>query len=515
MAPKELDRANFHDDHYDQRSVSSTDEATVDSNQSPRKSNTKKEMSDPPTRTLSFVSAAIFNPPNPSSLFKQSLVVLAVFVLGICTGVGYVGWVQQHYGFGKDPALEKQYLPFGPTTHQPTLDLLAAQSIALSEQLKKEASKRRKQMLLNRDNPNQRKPLLATLFGVEYGNVIAAGGTDQAQKAPAIEVSPHWYSLASNKQVQLAPSETNMIQDIGQKVHQNIPDLAQRAVQVSWGGPQTAVPETNWWSPKRPNHSNELSALDGGHSLYAYLFIMKWNPHPHFPFRLCGENGCPPERALAHTLQWREVYKPWLAPPSLLEENAKGYSYHRGFSPSDTPGGKHGTVWLRLGHKVKHDLSFFRGILHSGDRAIAEGLIESKGETGKFNVVIDCAGFSLSGTPTLHALKQGVTMLQDHFPNRLGMIFLAHLSRPGEIFLKIVLSLITKEVRDKIKILPNHDKAKSLAILKTVVEEEYIPQWLGGTDPYQFDVESYYPPHLRCSEEEAQEFLQSMPYHAN
>lgn len=509
-----MEKAHFHDDHYDQRSVSSTDEATVDSNQPHQKSNTRK-TSDPPPRTLSFASTAIFNPPNSSSLIsKQSLVILVVFVLGIYTGICYVGWVQQNYGFGKDPALEKQYLPFGPTTHETTAGLLEAQSIALSTKLKKEFMNGKKQMLLNRDNPNQRKPLVGTLFGLEYGNLISAGAKDEAQKAPSIRVSPHWYSLASNNRIQLTPSETSTIQDIGQKVHHNIPDLAQRAVQVSWGGPQNAVPETNWWSPKHPKHPNELSSLDGGHSLYAYLFIMKWDKHPKFPFRLCGEHGCPPERALSHTLQWREAYKPWLAPPSLLVENANGYSYHRGFSPSETPGGKHGTVWLRLGHRVKNDLSFFRGILHSGDRAIAEALIESKGETGKFNVVIDCAGFSLSGTPSLHALKQGVTMLQDHFPNRLGMIFLVHLSRPGEIFLKIVLSLITKEVRDKIKILPNHDKAKSLAVLRTVVEEDYIPQWLGGTDSYQFDAETYYPQHLRCTEEEALEFLQSMPYHA-
>ena len=94
------------------------------------------------------------------------------------------------------------------------------------------------------------------------------------------------------------------------------------------------------------------------------------------------------------------------------------------------------------------------------------------------------------------------------------MIFLVNLSRPGQVMLNIILALITKEVRDKIKILPNHNPAKSMAILKTVVEEHSIPDWLGGKDTYRFSLDQYYPPHHRCSEEEGREFLTTMPYHA-
>jgi hypothetical protein len=83
------------------------------------------------------------------------------------------------------------------------------------------------------------------------------------------------------------------------------------------------------------------------------------------------------------------------------------------------------------------------------------------------------------------------------------------------MFLKVVLRCgVTKEVRDKVKILPTHDRQKRLAILRTVVEEEYIPDWLGGTDTYRFHVDDYYPHYLHCTEDEAQEFITSMPYHA-
>ena len=501
-------------------------------------------------------------------LFKQSLLVSIVFVLGLYSGIAYVGRVQHQYGFGQNAVLERRYLPYGPVTfhacercQQHTTTTTAAAASNNSIVVPQPATNNKKKGIrLNRDHP-QRQPsaVVPTLFGMEYDHLVGPNSDDETtarttntntdgqspaasnthqprQKASAAsrhDISPDLYQLASTRQVSLAPSEAAMIQTIGNSATTYMPDLHQRAAQVSWGGPHHAEPATHWWFPvpaaaASDSNASDLSKLEGGHLLYAYLFIMKWNPHPQFPFRLCGEQGCPPERAMAHTLEWREKYKPWLVPPSVLRENEKGYVYHRGLSPihnsssgdddESTTGssstGKHGTVVVRLNHKVQNDLSFFRGILHSADRAIADALKESNGEVGKFNVIFDCQGFSLSHAPTIHALKQGVTMLQDHYPNRLGMIFLSRLSRVGEVFLRVVLGLITKEVRDKIKILPHHDQAKSMAILKMVLEEESIPDYMGGTDTYRFSVDSYYPPEYRCTEDEAQEFLTTMPYHA-
>jgi hypothetical protein len=94
------------------------------------------------------------------------------------------------------------------------------------------------------------------------------------------------------------------------------------------------------------------------------------------------------------------------------------------------------------------------------------------------------------------------------------MIFVAQLSMAGEMMLSIVLKLISKEVQDKVKILPSQDPEKSMAILLKIVEEETIPDWLGGANCHQFNVEEYYPSHLRFTEEESHEFLNTMPYHA-
>ena len=480
-----------------------------------------------------------------SSSAKQSLLVVGVFAVGLVSGMAYVGWIQNRYGYGKDVAMEQRYLPFGPVTSSACLEQHQGQI----EQHQQELTAAEVARSIPVEQQQEPSTFVPTLFGMNYHQLVgrqrssapadAITGTVDKQQASQKRrrqqqssankqhgVSSDLYRLATTREVSLAPSEVAMIQSVAKDVQANIPNFKERAQQVSWGGPHRAVPETDWWFPSEDNNNNDdlsdLSKLEGGHLLYAYLYIMKWNPNPQFPFRLCGETGCPPERAVAHSLEWREAYKPWIVPPSVLEENERGYVYHRGFSPiiqnsddvSPASAGKHGTVFVRLNHSVKDDISFFRGILHSADRAIADSLMESNGEVGKFNVIFDCQGFSLSNAPSRHALKQGVTMLQDHFANRLGMIFLAQLPRVGEIFLRVVLGLITKEVRDKIKILPYHDKAKSLAILKMVLEEESIPDYMGGTDTYRFDVEAYYPPEVRGTEEEAREFLTTMPYHA-
>ena len=116
--------------------------------------------------------------------------------------------------------------------------------------------------------------------------------------------------------------------------------------------------------------------------------------------------------------------------------------------------------------------------------------------------------------PKLGDAKKGIVMLQDHYPNRLGMIVLANFSRVAEFLLTMIKPLITKEVRDKILILPK-DADKRRDILETIVQNEYIPDYLGGTDTYRFNVKEYYSDtSLQFSNEEAIRYQTEMPYHA-
>jgi hypothetical protein len=104
-------------------------------------------------------------------------------------------------------------------------------------------------------------------------------------------------------------------------------------------------------------------------------------------------------------------------------------------------------------------------------------------------------------------------MLQDHYPNRLGAVLLVNLSRTAELIINVIKPLLTKEVRDKLYILP-HDPKKLLAALEVIVDKQFILTWLGGKDDFVVNVDTYYPESMHISEEQGKEFLTAMPYHA-
>lgn len=291
--------------------------------------------------------------------------------------------------------------------------------------------------------------------------------------------------------------------------------LDEKLKSVPWGGSQQHSP---WWSGQ-----------DGGPTLLnSYLKVMNWpaDLQTNFPFALCKQT-CPSAFALAHTLQWRLVYQPWKMSPSAIHENRNGFVYVRGHAKSlqqqqpqhgkhHHEGHGHAMVWIRGGVHTSppEPTSYFRALLNSLDKAIAENLQRSHNKVGKFNVVIDAHSASFQMLPKLGHVKKGIVMLQDHYPNRLGMIVLANFSRVAEFLLTMIKPLITKEVRDKIFILPK-DAVKRREILQAIVEEEYIPDYLGGTDTYRFNVKEYYhDKSLQFSDEDARRYETEMPYHA-
>ena len=103
-------------------------------------------------------------------------------------------------------------------------------------------------------------------------------------------------------------------------------------------------------------------------------------------------------------------------------------------------------------------------------------------------------------------------MLQDHFPDRLGIILLTNLGRVGEFLVGIVKPLISDEVRQKIIVLPRNERLR-LEMLRAVVGLDNVPKWLGGEDAYEFDPKTYYAGSVMMSDEESTTYTKIMPYH--
>lgn len=332
---------------------------------------------------------------------------------------------------------------------------------------------------------------------------------------PSKEMMEKYKSGFTPERLEVPKDHQQLIVELAERTEKLVPDWEERASKVQWGG--AAWP---WYvsQAKSTGDATDLERLRGGSLYFGYLRIMQWPKtlYAHFPFKLCAK-GCNSEVALGHTLEWREKFKPWMYSPAVVKENEKGFVFFHGFSDPKEEGenSSHAIVWIRGGLRNKiDDTAQTRAYVNTLERAVAASLQRSNGRVGKFNVVLDGTGFSFRLMPSVHAVKAFVTMLQDHFPDRLGMILMTNLGSVGEMLANIILKLLSEEVRNKIIVLP-HDPQERQLILNTVVGYQNSPTWLGGPDTYEFNVNEYYKdPALMLSDKEAIEYVETMPYHA-
>ncbi|KAL9187003.1 hypothetical protein ACHAXT_010723 [Thalassiosira profunda] len=303
--------------------------------------------------------------------------------------------------------------------------------------------------------------------------------------------------------------------------------LQERLDAVAWGGIDDDA--TRWWPRKDATDPKKVAAQsEGGRLLAAYLKIMKWVPNLHvkYPFRLCKE-GCDSEVAILHTLEWRTKYQPWCVSDSTVQFNKAGFVYNRGHSragpkqraeekdASSLAQAGHSMVWYRPGLASPSDDPelYGRTMINALEMAVADSLVRNKGTIGRFNVVMDCEGMGSKNSPSMTNVKKLFSVLQDHFPDRLGVLLAANLSGLTQMLMKMVLPFVTEDVRAKIHIIPNAEEERREMLLQFMDESE-IPDWLGGNDDYRFDANEYYEGKCILPEEGILEYRTTMPYHA-
>ena len=320
----------------------------------------------------------------------------------------------------------------------------------------------------------------------------------------------------------------------------------ERADSVPWGGLSA---ESNRWYPRRDSRhppAKISSHVDGGRLMSAYLKIMKWPPdlRANYPFRLCRD-GCGSEVSALHTLEWREKYMPWCVSASGVEFNRDGFVYASGHSRpgrGQTDGSKakalpyplseagHSILWYRPGLATVDDPEVYgRVLINSLERAVSDSLYRNGGEVGRFNVVMDCAGMGSRNSPPLREVKRIFSFMQDHFPDRLGVLLVANLGTMPRMLMNLVLPFVTEDVRAKIHVIPAGEDER-MAMLGQVMDADQVPGWLAGgrggsasgdeggrRRRNEFRAEEYYGGVAGAcvlSDEEATEYLRSMPYHA-
>ncbi len=216
----------------------------------------------------------------------------------------------------------------------------------------------------------------------------------------------------------------------------------------------------------------------------------------NFPGSGVCKDGCPVDFAIYNTLRFREEYQPWKITPSTYETNKVGWMFVRGYSPSrydpDPSIAGSSILWFNPGmYKMQDPEPYFRVILNSLEVCISDALTRSDGRVAKCNVVLNCEGFGLSYIPPIAQTKRLLKLMQDNYPDKLGVLVIANIAGASQMFLKVVLPLLPVVVRQKIHLLPNDD-VKRIAMMKHLVHEPFIPKHFGGSDSYKFNADEYY-----------------------
>ncbi|KAL7535929.1 hypothetical protein ACHAXR_006815 [Thalassiosira sp. AJA248-18] len=325
-------------------------------------------------------------------------------------------------------------------------------------------------------------------------------------------------------------NEKDQIASLSEGLNMPYKPFQERLDAVAWGGINTD--STRWWQRKDTKDPKRISSQSaGGRLLMAYLKIMKWpkSMHVKYPFRLCAK-GCDAEVSLLHTLEWREKYKPWCMSDASVQFNKAGFIYSRGHSragprqrleaekakdPSMLDNAGHSMVYYRPGLASPSDDPglYGRSMINGLELAVADSLARNKGTIGRFNVVMDCKGMGSKQSPSIADVKKLFSVLQDHFPDRLGVLLAANLSGLTQMLMKMVLPFVTEDVRAKIHIIPNGEDERREMLLQFMDEEE-IPYYLGGKDEYRFDPKEYYQGKCILPEDGIFGYVTSMPYHA-
>merc|ERR1712127_216566 len=104
-----------------------------------------------------------------------------------------------------------------------------------------------------------------------------------------------------------------------------------------------------------------------------------------FPYDYCKPKTCHATFAVKHSLKFREIFKPWIVTPSVIQENRDGFIFVHGHSPDYGDQLGPSLVFLRPGlHIVENVDAYIRTMVNTFEIAVAEALHRSGGRFGMF-----------------------------------------------------------------------------------------------------------------------------------
>jgi len=188
---------------------------------------------------------------------------------------------------------------------------------------------------------------------------------------------------------------------------------------------------------------------------------------------------------LDSTLLWREEFgldslQTWTE--VMQKENLTGKAYVRGKDKQNRP-----IIWMKpkFENTYDHDGNI-KHLVYNLERAVACG--EANGyKDGKLCLIIDFEGYSIMNAPPMKTSMETLSILQNHYPERLAK---AYLVRPPWIFhsfYSLISPFIDVVTKEKVMML----SSKKHATLVENIDDEYLESTVGGLDTRPFDSAVY------------------------
>eukprot|EP00981_Chlorochromonas_danica_P007290 scaffold1636_cov165-Ochromonas_danica.AAC.14 len=190
---------------------------------------------------------------------------------------------------------------------------------------------------------------------------------------------------------------------------------------------------------------------------------------------------------LHNTISWRRDFKvheidQWK--DIITTENATGKSYVRGFD-------KVGHPIIIMRPACENTFQYegnMKHLVYTMERAVA--CMDSTGQE-KLSLVIDYTRYSLSTAPPLKTARETLTILQDHYPERLYRAYCIYPPFIFWAFFKMVSPFIDPVTKNKIVMVTSSEMVKADNQFFREIDRKTLEAAVGGEDTRLFDSATY------------------------
>ncbi|KAL3840308.1 hypothetical protein ACJIZ3_024899 [Penstemon smallii] len=190
------------------------------------------------------------------------------------------------------------------------------------------------------------------------------------------------------------------------------------------------------------------------------------------------------KKMLEETLRWRSSYKPeeirW---HEVAVEGETGKVYRANFHD------RQGRSVLILRPGMQNTTSLDNNIKHLV-YLIENAILNLPEGQEQMAWLIDFTGWSLSTNVPIKSARDTISILQNHYPERLAIAFLYNPPRLFEAFWKVVKYFLDPKTFQKVKFvyLKNED---SVELMRSYFDVDNLPTELGGKATLQYDHEEF------------------------